>query len=112
MYSKSISNVVPGGALMLTRSLLTVEDLCQDPRGVSNDGVRDKNAGTSILAEVSEYFSGTALKLFDPLSAAFGVKSQLMDVPCVVTGHNIRIFLILTQAIKQTSKVVLEDIMN
>jgi hypothetical protein len=56
-------------------------------------GLKWTYAGTSIEAEVSKITSGTALNELLKASREMGLRKQETEVPCVVTGHNARIFL-------------------
>ncbi len=112
IYSKSISKVVPAGAATVNRPLSTKIARCHAPSGVVILGVRARYAGISMLAEVSIYFSGTPLNRLLLVSCAKGCKEQVIEVPWVVMGHNIRIFLIRTASMKQFSKVVEEANIN
>jgi hypothetical protein len=96
IYSKVISIIDPAGQTTVRRLILTVDGLCHDPNGVSIEGVNERNAGTSIDDDVSTYDSGTALKELLELSIPLGFMFTKTELPCVVTGASMDIFLILT----------------
>lgn len=112
MYSSVRSIVEPCGAVMVTRPVVTVEEKCHDPNGVSIDGFNFKYAGISIEADVSEYFSGTELnELFDP-SVVDGCNVHSTLVPCVWTGLKSLRHLIRTALIKQIPRTDVETTIN